>query len=81
MGADPRTGPDAWNKVMDTLLERKFVLDPTFTAYLTSRDFMRTDAARAGTIEYTMPALWDYYRRAASTTAPTGSTGPPAEMA
>lgn len=54
-------GSDAWNKVMDTLLERKFVLDPTFTAYLTSRDFMRMSRA-SWHDEYTMPALWDYYR-------------------
>jgi cytosine/adenosine deaminase-related metal-dependent hydrolase len=54
-------GSDAWNEVMDTLLERKFVLDPTFTAYLTSRDFMRMSRA-SWHDEYTMPALWDYYR-------------------
>jgi cytosine/adenosine deaminase-related metal-dependent hydrolase len=54
-------GSDAWNKVMDTLLERKFVLDPTFTAYLTSRDFMRMSRA-SWHDDYTMPALWDYYR-------------------
>ena len=54
-------GSDAWNKVMDTLLERKFVLDPTFTAYLTSRDFMRMSRA-SWHDEYTMPALWDFYR-------------------
>lgn len=54
-------GSDAWNKVMETLLERKFVLDPTFTAYLTSRDFMRMSRA-SWHDEYTMPALWDYYR-------------------
>lgn len=54
-------GSDAWSKVMDTLLERKFVLSPTFTAYLTSRDFMRMSRA-AWHDEYTMPSLWDYYR-------------------
>lgn len=54
-------GSDAWTKVMDTLLERKFTLDPTFTAYLTSRDFMRMSRA-SWHDEYTMPALWDYYR-------------------
>ena len=54
-------GSDAWNKVMDTLLERKFALDPTFTAYLTSRDFMRMSRA-SWHDAYTMPALWDFYR-------------------
>ncbi len=56
-----KPGSDAWNKVMDTLLERKFVLDPTFVAYLTSRDFMRMSRALWHD-SYTMPALWDYYR-------------------
>ena len=54
-------GSEAWNKVMDTLLERKFVLSPTFTAYLTSRDFMRMSRA-SWHDEYTLPALWDWYR-------------------
>jgi cytosine/adenosine deaminase-related metal-dependent hydrolase len=54
-------GSDKWNAVMDTLIERKFVLDPTFTAYLTSRDFMRMSRAQWHA-DYTMPALWDYYR-------------------
>ncbi|MGS1016553.1 amidohydrolase family protein [Allosphingosinicella humi] len=56
-----KPGSEAWNKVMDTLLERKFVLSPTFTAYLTSRDFMRMSRA-AWHDEYTMPSLWDWYR-------------------
>lgn len=54
-------GSDAWNKVMDTLLERDFVLSPTFTAYLTSRDFMRMSRATWHD-EYTLPSLWDWYR-------------------
>lgn len=56
-----KPGSEAWNKVMDTLLERNFVLSPTFTAYLTSRDFMRMSRA-AWHDEYTMPSLWDWYR-------------------
>ena len=56
-----KPGSDAWNSVMNTLLERKFVLSPTFTAYLTSRDFMRMSRA-AWHDEYTLPALWDWYR-------------------
>jgi hypothetical protein len=56
-----KPGSEAWNSVMNTLLERKFVLSPTFTAYLTSRDFMRMSRA-AWHDEYTMPALWDWYR-------------------
>ena len=35
-----------WEETMDTLLKRGFILDPTFTAYLTGRDFMRMGARR-----------------------------------
>jgi hypothetical protein len=52
---------DKWNEVMDTLLERNFALVPTFTAYLTSRDFMRMSRALWHD-EYTLPALWRFYR-------------------
>ena len=54
-------GSPRWEEVMKTLLERQFVLDPTFVAYLTSRDFMRGSRA-IWHADYTMPALWDYYR-------------------
>lgn len=54
-------GSDKWNEVMDTLIERNFILDPTFTAYLTGRDFMRMSRAQWHA-DYTHPALWDYYR-------------------
>ena len=56
-----KPGSDAWNSVMDTLLERDFVLSPTFTAYLTSRDFMRMSRA-SWHDEYTLPALWRWYK-------------------
>ncbi|MDM7927290.1 amidohydrolase family protein [Blastomonas fulva] len=56
-----RPGSDKWNEVMETLLERGFTLDPTFTAYLASRDLMRMNRAFWHN-EYTMPALWDWYR-------------------
>jgi hypothetical protein len=54
-------GSAKWEEVMQTLLDRKFALDPTFTAYLTSRDTMRNMRA-VWHADYTMPALWDYYR-------------------
>src|SRR3546814_10351724 len=54
-------GSEPWNRVMEALLERDFVLSPTFTAYLTSRDFMRMSRA-AWHDEYTLPSLWDWYR-------------------
>ncbi len=56
-----KPGSRTWNRVMNELLGRKFVLSPTFTAYLTSRDFMRMSRA-AWHEEYTLPALWDWYR-------------------
>ncbi len=56
-----RQGSERWNEVMETLLERDFAISPTFTAYLTSRDFMRMSRARWHE-KYTMPELWDFYR-------------------
>ena len=46
---------------MQKLLDGGFALSPTFTAYLTSRDFMRMSRA-VWHDEYTMPNLWDWYR-------------------
>nr|WP_238346195.1 amidohydrolase family protein [Luteimonas saliphila] len=54
-------GSGRWNAVMDELLGRGFGLSPTFTAYLASRDLMRMTNA-SWHAEYTMPALWDFYR-------------------
>ena len=54
-------GSDKWNEVMQTLIDRDFALSPTFTAYLTSRDFMRTSRA-VWHEKYTMPELWEFYR-------------------
>ncbi|BAK66499.1 putative hydrolase [Sphingobium sp. SYK-6] len=56
-----KPGSDKWNQVMDTLLERNFALSPTFTAYLTSRDFMRMSRAQWHE-QYSMPGIWDYYK-------------------
>ena len=56
-----KPGSDKWNQVMQTLLDRDFALSPTFTAYLTSRDFMRMSRAKWHE-KYTMPELWDFYR-------------------
>jgi hypothetical protein len=54
-------GSAKWEEVMDTLLQRKFALSPTFVAYLSSRDLMRTSRA-TWHADYTLPALWDYYK-------------------
>lgn len=56
-----KPGSERWAAAMDELLKRNFALSPTFTAYLTSRDFMRMSRA-AWHDEYTMPSLWDWYR-------------------
>ncbi|WP_156447426.1 amidohydrolase family protein, partial [Blastomonas sp. CCH1-A6] len=56
-----KPGSERWNEVMETLLKRGFTIDPTFTAYLASRDLMRMNRA-VWHNEYTMPALWDWYR-------------------
>lgn len=52
---------DHWNAVMDSLLAMDFNIDPTFVAYLASRDLMRQSRNEWHAL-YTMPSLWDYYR-------------------
>ncbi len=52
---------DHWNAVMDSLLKLNFTIDPTFIAYLASRDLMRQSRNEWHAI-YTMPSLWNYYR-------------------
>ena len=57
--ADP--GSDHWNGVMETLLNRDFEINPTFTIYEASRDLMR--GRRAEWHEtYTLPSLWEFYK-------------------
>ena len=56
-----KPGSDKWNEVMQTLLDRDFALNPTFTIYVASRDLMRMSRA-IWHDEYTMPSLWDFYR-------------------
>ncbi|HWM29834.1 MAG TPA: amidohydrolase family protein [Woeseiaceae bacterium] len=56
-----KPGSERWNEVMGILLERDFALSPTFTAYLTSRDFIRMSRAPWHEI-YTLPSLWEWYR-------------------
>jgi imidazolonepropionase-like amidohydrolase len=53
-------GSEKWNAVMNELLERRFILDPTLTIYEASRDLMR--AMRAEWHDrYTLPSLWKWY--------------------
>ncbi len=56
-----KPGSEKWTEVMHTLLDRDFALSPTFTAYLTSRDFMRMSRAKWHE-KYTLPELWEFYR-------------------
>ncbi len=57
-GAGP--GSERWKFVRDTLLERDFSIVPTFTIYLSSRDWMRARRAEWHD-DYTMPSLWKFY--------------------
>jgi hypothetical protein len=50
-----------WNAVMDSLLALDFTIDPTFVAYLASRDLSRQSRNIWHSI-YTMPSLWNFYR-------------------
>lgn len=53
-------GSERWDYVRDTLLDRKFAIIPTFSIYLSSRDWMRARRAEWHD-EYTMPSLWKFY--------------------
>lgn len=56
-----KPGSDHWKEVMNTLLDRNFEINPTFTIYEASRDLMR--ARRAEWHEkYTLPSLWEFYK-------------------
>jgi hypothetical protein len=56
-----KPGSERWREVMDELLERRFVIDPTLSIYEASRDLMR--AMRAEWHDrYTLPALWRWYQ-------------------
>ena len=52
---------DHWNAVMDSLIALDFTIDPTFVAYLASRDLMRQMRNDWHAL-YTMPSLWNFYR-------------------
>ncbi len=56
-----KPGSDHWNKVMETLLERDFAIVPTFSIYMSSRDWMRSRRAEWHD-EYTMPSLWNFFK-------------------
>ncbi len=54
-------GSERWNQVRDTLVERDFTIDPTFTIYEASRDLMAARRAEWHD-EYTLPSLWDFFQ-------------------
>jgi imidazolonepropionase-like amidohydrolase len=54
-------GSAPWNALLDELLERRFILDPTMTIYAASRDVMRARTAEWHQT-YTLPGLWDFYQ-------------------
>ena len=54
-------GSDEWNTLLEEFKELDFILDPTMTAYLASRDVMR--ARNADWHEkYTLPSQWEFYQ-------------------
>lgn len=54
-------GSKEWNALIEDFLDLDFILDPTMTAYLASRDVMRARTADWHD-EYTLPSLWEFYR-------------------
>jgi imidazolonepropionase-like amidohydrolase len=55
-----KPGGEKWNAFLKELLERKTILDPTMTTYLSGRDVMRRRNADWHA-SYTLPSLWDFY--------------------
>ena len=53
-------GSTEWKALIDELLEYNFIIDPTMTAYIATRDVMRAQTA-VWHEKYTLPSLWDYY--------------------
>lgn len=56
-----KPGSQRWNHVTETLLERDFAIDPTFSIYVASRDWMRARRAEWHD-DYTMPSLWAFFQ-------------------
>jgi hypothetical protein len=54
-------GTPRWNEVRDTLLARRFVINPTLNIYEASRDLMRARTAEWHE-RYTLPSLWAFFQ-------------------
>lgn len=52
---------EKWNALLQELRSRDVTLDPTMTAYLTSRDMVRR-MGEPWHARYTLPLLWNYYQ-------------------
>ncbi len=55
-----KPGSEHWNAVRDELIGLDFTLDPTFTIYQATRDFMRARTAEWHQA-YTLPSLWRFF--------------------
>lgn len=55
-----RPGSEKWNAVRDELIALDLTLDPTFTIYQATRDFMRARTAEWHA-DYTLPSLWRFF--------------------
>jgi len=53
-------GSEEWNQLIQDFLAEDFILDPTMTAYIATRDVMRERTADWHE-EYTLPSLWDFF--------------------
>jgi len=56
-----RPGSEKWNAVRDELIALDFTIDPTFTIYQATRDFMRARTAEWHE-DYTLPSLWRFFQ-------------------
>jgi imidazolonepropionase-like amidohydrolase len=54
-------GSPRWNEVVEELLRRDFVINPTFNIYEASRDLMRARRAEWHD-RYTLPSLWAFFQ-------------------
>jgi imidazolonepropionase-like amidohydrolase len=54
-------GSQAWEALLDELIEHKLTIDPTMTIYAASRDLMRARTAEWHET-YTLPSLWEFFQ-------------------
>ncbi len=54
-------GSEAWNALVQELVDLDFFINPTMTIYEANRDVMRAREAEWHD-RYTLPSMWDFYR-------------------